>query len=127
MFKRIDHTEIVPSDFEKSLKFYTEILGFKIQRRWKVEAPPMTEIAFIELGGTMIELFSVKNPAPASKKEWQIGCRKFALEVEDMDKAVKYLKTKGVEIPREPVTMGILTVAAIKDPDGLTIELIHRG
>ena len=29
MFKRIDHVEIIPQDLEKTLKFYTEILGFK--------------------------------------------------------------------------------------------------
>lgn len=127
MFKRIDHVEIVPGDFEKSLNFYTEILGFKIQWRRKSERPPLEELVFIELGGTLMELFSVKGPAPVSTEEWQVGCRKFAIEVEDVDKAIEYLKTRGVEISREPVTVGTLKVAGIKDPDGLTIELIQRG
>ncbi len=127
MFKGIDHVELVPSDFEKSLNFYTGILGFKIQRQWKAERPPLEEIAFIELNGSVIELFSVKGPAPVSTEEWQIGCRKFAIGVDDVDKAIEYLKTRGVEISREPVTVGTLKVAGIKDPDGLTIELIQRG
>lgn len=127
MFKRIDHIELVPADFEKTLKFYTEILGFEIQTRRKVERPPLEELAFIKLGDIVIELFSVKAPAPVSTEQWQVGCRKIALEVEDVDKAIEYLKAKGVEISRQPVTVGALRVAGIKDTDGLTIELIQRG
>ncbi len=123
MFKRIDHVEIVPSNLERTLNFYTEILGFKIQWRRKSERPPLEELVFIELGGTLMELFSVKGPAPVSTEEWQVGCRKFAIGVDDVDKAVEYLKTKGVEISREPVTIETLKRAEIKDPDGLSIEL----
>ena len=121
MFKGIDHVEIVPVDFEKTLNFYIEVLGFKLQWRRKTERSPMEEIAFIELNGSLIELFSVKGPAPASTEVWQIGCRSFGLGVEDVDKAIEYLKTRGVEISREPTTVGTSKIAAIKDPDGLTV------
>ena len=129
MFKRIDHVEILPGDFERTLNFYIEILGFKIQMRLKLERPPLEEVVFIELGGTLIELFSVKEPAPVSIEPWQVSCRRIALEVEDMDKAIEYLKAKGVEISSGPVAVENLRVrvAAIKDPDGLPIELIQRG
>lgn len=126
MFKRIDHVEIVPSNLERTLNFYTEILGFKIQSRRKLERPPLQELVFIELGGTLIEMFSVKGPAPVSKEPWQVGCRKIALQVEDMDKALKYLKTKGVEIS-QPVNIGTSKSAEMKDPDGLPIQLVQRG
>ena len=126
MFKRIDHVEIVPSDLERTIDFYTQILGFKIQLRRKIETSVLEEIAFLELNDTVIELLSVKNPAPASTEQWQIGCRRIALEVEDMDRAVEYLRTKAVIISREPVAVGTLRVAEIKDPDGLSIELIQR-
>jgi glyoxylase I family protein len=129
MFKRIDHVEIIPSDFERTLNFYIAILGFKIQMRLKLERPPLEEIVFIELGGTSIELFSVKEPAPVSIEPWQVSYRRIALEVEDIDKAIEYLKAKGVEISSGPVAVENLSlrVAAIKDPDGLPIELIQRG
>ncbi len=126
MFKRIDHVEIVPVDFERTLNFYTEIFGFKIQSRLKPERPSLEEIVFIELGGTLIELFSVKEPAPASTEQWQVGCRKIALEVENLDKAIEYLKSKGIEISSSPVTIATLKRAEIKDPDGLSIELLQR-
>jgi len=123
MFKRIDHVEIVPSDLARTLNFYTEILGFKIQWRRKSERPPLEEIVFIELNNTVIELFSVKDPAPVSTEEWQVGYRRIALEVEDMERVVEYLETKGVEISRGQATSGPLRWAEIKDPDGLSIEL----
>jgi glyoxylase I family protein len=126
VFKRIDHVEIVPVDFERTLNFYTEIFGFKVQSRLKPEDPSIGEIAFIELGGTLIELFSVKEPTPASTERWQIGCRKIALEVDNLDKAIEYLKNKGVEISSSPVTVATLKRAEIKDPDGLSIELLQR-
>ncbi len=47
MFKRIDHVEIIPRDFEKSIKFYTEILGFKVKQRLSVTVPPLEEIAYL--------------------------------------------------------------------------------
>lgn len=127
MFKRIDHLEIVPGDFERTLNFYIEILGFKIQMRLKLERPPLEEVVFIELGGTLIELFSVNEPAPVSIEPWQVSYRRIALEVEDIDKAIEYLKAKGVEISSGPVARENFRVAAIKDPDGLPIELIQRG
>ncbi len=127
MFKRIDHVEIVPSNLERTLNFYTEILGFKIQWRRKAERPPLEELVFIELGDSLIELFSVKSPAAVSTEPWQVGCRKIALQVEDMDKTIEYLKSKGVEISSGPVAIGNLRRAEIKDPDGLTIELMQRG
>lgn len=123
MFKRIDHVEIVPRDLERTIDFYTNILGFKVKERTKVPRPPLEEIVFLTLQDSMIELLSVKDAAPASALPWQVGYLRFALEVEDMEKAVEYLKSKGVEISRGPVTLGHSKRAEIKDPSGLTIEL----
>jgi predicted enzyme related to lactoylglutathione lyase len=46
-----------------------------------------------------------------------------AIEVEDMDKAIEFLKSKGVEISRAPMALGKSKRAEIKDPSGFTIEL----
>jgi len=95
--------------------------------KWKVERPPLEEIAFIELNGSVIELLSVKAPAPVSTEQWQVSCQRIALEVEDVDRAVEYLKSKGVEISQEPLTAGTLRLAGVKDPNGLSIELLQKG
>ena len=123
MFKRIDHIEIISRDIEKTIGFYTGILGFKIKQRQKVEVAPLEEIIYIELNGSVIELMQVKNPVSVPQNPWQVGYRMIALEVEDMDKAVKYLLSRGVEITWGPVTLGKSKRAEIKDPDGLSIEL----
>jgi glyoxylase I family protein len=140
MFKKIDHIEIVPGNLDRTIKFYTEVLGFKVQSRRKVGTPPssapsspppqpspMEEVAFIEQNGILIEMFSIKNPAPMSKEPWQVGFRRIALEVEDMDKLVEHCKAHGVEVhvfpgPAGPVKMGELT-----DPDGMSIQLMQRS
>ncbi|MCE8425106.1 MAG: VOC family protein [Candidatus Methanoperedens sp.] len=123
MFKRIDHIEIIPRNIEKTISFYTGILGFKIKQRQKVEVPPLEEIVYIELNGSVIELMKVKNPALPPQNPWQAGLRMIAIEVEDMDMVVKYLTSKGVEITWGPIILGKSKRAEIKDPDGLSIEL----
>ena len=123
MFKRIDHMELIPGNVDVSANFYTRILNFKIKERIKVDRPPMKEVIFLELNDTTVELISVQNPSPKSADPWQIGYRMLALEVEDMDEAITYLKSKGVVISVEPINLGKSKRAEIKDPDGLIIEL----
>lgn len=123
MFKRIDHVEIVPADFEKTIAFYSEVLGFSIEDRQSVNNPPMKEIAFLRLGNTVIELISVTNPLPKLKEAWQVGYKRIALEVDDMERAVTYLKTKGIGITWGPVNLATSVRAEFEDPDGLSIEL----
>ncbi|HSB07326.1 MAG TPA: VOC family protein [Thermodesulfobacteriota bacterium] len=123
MFKRIDHVEIVPSHFEKTIEFYMHILNFKLKERRKVAMSPLEEIVYLELNGTVVELMSVQNAAPLSEEPWRVGYHMIALEVEDMDRAIGYLRSKGVEISWGPVTLGNSKRAEIKDPNGLSIEL----
>lgn len=127
MFKRIDHIEITTGNMEKTIAFYTDILGFKLKERNKVDRPPLLEIAYLTLNDTMLELLAVKDPVPASTSPWQVSYRMMALEVDDMDKTVAYLKGKGIEISRGPVPMGKSKRAEIKDPNGLSIELRQWG
>jgi catechol 2,3-dioxygenase-like lactoylglutathione lyase family enzyme len=123
IFKRVDHVEIVPRDPERTIDFYTNILNFQIKSRNAVKKPPMQEVIYLELGDTVIEIISVDNAAPKSEEPWQIGYRGIALEVENMAKAVEYLKGKSVELAVEPVDLGGSFRGEIRDPDGLIIEL----
>jgi glyoxylase I family protein len=123
MFKRIDHVEIIASDFEKSIGFYTEVLGFTMKQRLTVAAPPLEEIAYLGLGDTVLELMRVPEAACATTEPWSVGYRMMALEVEDMDRAVEYLAGKGVAITWGPVDLGNSKRAEIHDLDGFPIEL----
>lgn len=123
MFKRIDHVEIVPRDAESTIRFYTDILGFRMTRRIEVKMPPMKEVIYLQLGDTVIEVISVDDPEPKAEMPWQVGFRAIALEVEDMAKTVEYLKGRGISMSRDPVDLGNSLRGEILDPDGLILEL----
>jgi catechol 2,3-dioxygenase-like lactoylglutathione lyase family enzyme len=108
---------------EKTIDFYVNTIGSRIASRHEVKMPPMREVIFLELGDTVIEIISADNPGPKSDVPWEVGYRGIALEVEDMAKAVDYLKGKGVAIALEPVDLGDSFRGEIRDPDGLIIEL----
>lgn len=128
MFKRIDHVELVTDHPESTVRFYTEVLGFKIKARDRVPrsgAGVPIDLVYIELGGTTVELITYEGlkPAPAPSGI-HLGYNLIALEVEDMDKAVDYLRTKGVEVVWGPmVRPGQSARAEITDPNGYHIEL----
>jgi glyoxylase I family protein len=123
LFKRIDHVEIITGKLDATLDFYQNILGFKMKERIPMKMGPMQEILFLTLNDTMLEIISVKDPVPVSGTPFQVGYVGMALEVDDMDKTVEFLKKKGVSIFREPIKIGTSKRGEIKDPNGLTIEL----
>lgn len=122
MFKRIDHVEILPSDFERSMAFYRDVLEFGLVSQMPVQVGPLKEIAYLQLGDTVIELLHVENPVSMSTLV-TVGYRAIALEVESMDAATAYLRDHGVFVTWGPLDLGTSIRAEITDPDGLTIEL----
>ena len=123
LFRRIDHFEILPSDPEKTIDFYQNVFGFRLNLRVPVDRPPMKEVIYMELGDTVIEIISAENLSPASKDRWQVGYKALALEVDSMKEAVEYLSSKGVRMSRDPVDLGTSIRGELQDPDGLIIEL----
>jgi glyoxylase I family protein len=125
MFKRIDHIEIVTDQPERTVAFYTDILGFRVKMRDHIERPAgALDLVYLDLGGTVVELISYNgvtvDPAPATE---HLGYRMMALEVDDMDQTAAYLKEKGVEIVWGPVVRPTYARAEICDPNGYRIEL----
>ena len=123
MFKRIDHVEIVPSDYERSIAFYCDVLGFSVKQRVPLGTPLIREIAFLTLGDTMLELLDMGTPAAVAPDDPCNGYRMMALEVDDMGEALAYLATKGVQPSREPYPSAGGFRAEVRDPDGLRIEI----
>lgn len=122
MFTRIDHVEILPSDFDRSMAFYQNVLEFRLLSRMPVQAGPLKEIAYLQLGDTVIELLHMENPAPTSASV-TVGYHAIALEVESMEDATTYLRDRGIGVTWGPVDLGVSIRAEITDPDGLVIEL----
>jgi len=124
MFKRIDHIELVTADPERAARFYTEVLGFRV--RESVTVPGGLQLTYLDLGGTTVELMCYPetkvDPAPTAE---HLGYRMMALEVEDMQQALDYLKARGIEPVWGPITRPAYARAEIRDPDGNHIELRH--
>lgn len=127
MFKRIDHIEIVTDQLGRTIDFYTDVLGFKVKSRQRVDRSglgvPM-DIVYLDLNGTVVELMSYDGSSvdPAPEKE-HLGYRMMALEIDDMQKTVGYLDTKGVKIVWGPKVGPKGARAEICDPNGNHIEL----
>ena len=127
IFKRIDHVEIVTDQLDRTENFYTEVLGFAVKARDRIERSGLgvpIDLVYLDLGGTVVELISyegaVIDPAPQND---HLGYRMIALEVDDMQKAADYLRTKGVDIVWGPRVRETYSRAEICDPNGYHIEL----
>jgi glyoxylase I family protein len=127
MFKRIDHVEIVTYQLDRTVQFYTEVLGFGVKLRDRIEKSGLgvpIELVYLDLGGTVVELISYEgvalDPAPSNE---HLGYRMIALEVDDMQTATDYLKTKGVGVVWGPRVRATYARAEICDPNGFRIEL----
>ena len=121
MIKRIDHVELATGDLNRAIEFYTTIIGFTLHSRERISVD--FELAYLKLGDTMLELMQANRPTLQPTDEWRLGVKLFALEVDNMDKEISRLKSKGVEVSRPPISLGPSKRAEIKDPDGVSIEL----
>ncbi|RFS24007.1 VOC family protein [Chitinophaga silvatica] len=120
----VHHIAIICSDYERSKRFYTEVLGFTIVREvyraerdsWKLD------LALNDL--YIIELFSFPDPPPRASRPEACGLRHLAFSVKDIDAAILQLTKK--EIVTEPVRIDPHTgqkFTFFSDPDGLPLEL----
>ena len=129
MFKRIDHVEIVTDALERTVDFYTDLRGFTVKQRDRIEGSPLgkaLDLVYLDLGGTVVELIHYDGatvpPAPTTE---HLGYRMMALEVDDMQKAIDHLKARGVPITWGPKVRPTYARAEIHDPNGYAIELRH--
>ena len=127
MFKRIDHIELLTAAPERTIAFYTNVLGFRERSRARIPETPSgpLDLAYLELGGTTLEVMCYPQAAsiPSRAAEQRLGWQCLALEVSDMDGALRVLKEKGIEAAWGPVKRPDYARAEIRDPDGNPIEL----
>jgi len=127
---RMLHTMIRVKDLDKSLDFYTRLLGMKVMRRRDVPAGKYS-LAFVGYGeersSAVIEL--TYNWGKDEGYELGTGFGHLAIGVPDAYAVCEQLAKEGVKIPRPPgpVQHGTTVIAFIEDPDGYKIELIQTG
>ena len=96
---KVKYATIAVVNMEESIKFYTEVMGFKIDNQ--ITPYPGMKIIFLkDEGDAMIEL--VENTDEPEKK----GIFLVGMEVEDMDTTVKQLISKGAKFTRGPMEVG---------------------
>ena len=125
---RILHTMLRVVDLEKSLAFYTGVLGMRLLRRSDFPEGRFT-LAFIgysdEEHGAVIELthnWGVEKYEPGN------AYGHIAIEVVDAYAACESIRQRGGKVVREagPMKHGSTVIAFIEDPDGYRIELIQK-
>ncbi len=127
MFKRIDHIELLTAAPDRTIAFYIGLLGFRERDRLRILETPSgpLDLVYLDLGGTTVEVMCYPEATafPPRSAEQRLGWQCLALEVEDMDCALNFLKEKGVWPAWGPVKQQDYTRAEIRDPDGNPIEL----
>jgi glyoxylase I family protein len=124
---QIHHIAIICSDIEKSKKFYTEILGFKIQNEVFREARNSFKVDLSMNGSYLIELFSFPNPPKRTSKPEAVGLRHLAFEVDNIVESVSLLQSKQISV--EPIRIDEFTnkkFTFFSDPDLLPIEIYEK-
>jgi lactoylglutathione lyase len=127
---RMLHTMLRVFDLDKSLDFYSRLMGMKVLRKREVPDGKYT-LAFVGYGdesdSTVIEL--TYNWGQEKPYEIGSGFGHLAIGVPDVYGTCEKLGKEGVKITRAPgpVKFGTTVIAFIEDPDGYKIELIERG
>ena len=126
---RILHTMLRVGDMQRSIDFYTSVLGMKLLRRHDYAEGRFT-LAFLgyqdESDGAVLEL---THNYGIEKYDLGTGYGHVALEVDDAKAACDAVRAKGGVVTREagPVKGGTTVIAFIEDPDGYKIELIEHA
>ena len=124
---RILHAMLRVGDLERSLAFYTQVLGMRLLRRRDYPEGRFT-LAFVAYGdeaeAAVLELTHNWDTAA-----YQLGNAfgHIAVEVEDAARACEETRRRGGKVTREagPMKHGSTVIAFVEDPDGYKIEFIE--
>lgn len=132
MFNRVLQHSFVVSNLERSMAFYQDVLGFKLERQMELDVPGMrlmtgfpeierVRVALLWMGPHLLELMEYtpqRKQRPATRIE--LGSSHMAFPVENMEQACRELEAKGVKLVGGPRPRS----RYFEDPDGITMELI---
>lgn len=142
MIKEVRHIGISVTDMDDSLRFYKDLLGFKIEREMNENGIHIDNMLSLdnvkvktiklsigEENKTLIELLQFfSHPKDALKSDiTKIGTSHFALTVNDLDQLYSKLKNKGIKFIAPPQISpdGYAKVTFCLDPDNTLIELVE--
>ena len=123
---RMLHTMIRVGDLQRSIDFYTQVLGMKLLRQQEYPDGRFT-LAFVGYGeekdNTVIELTHNWDTEHYNLGD---GFGHLAIEVDDVYQATEQIRRQGGKIIRDagPMNAGTTIIAFVEDPDGYAIELL---
>lgn len=126
---RLLHTMIRVGDLDRSIAFYTGILGMKLLRRKDYPDGKFT-LAFVGYGDeTDTSVIELTHNWDTKSYDLGNGFGHLAVAVADAYKACEAVKAQGGKVTREagPMKHGTTVIAFVEDPDGYKIEFIQRS
>lgn len=125
---RMLHTMLRVGDLDRSIRFYTDILGMQLLRKSDNPGGKYT-LAFVGYGPEETHsVLELTYNYGVEKYDLGSAYGHIALAVEDAYKACDDIKRRGGKVVREagPVKHGTTIIAFVEDPDGYKVELIQR-
>ncbi len=125
------HTSIRTSNMNRSIEFYTCLLGLTLLSRREIPQNN-AEIAFLrdpQAKGATLELTFYRKQEKFSQADYEDRVfDHLAFEVEDMNQTIQEMRNAKVTITDEPFKLSATDslIAFVEDPDGVLIELIER-
>lgn len=123
----LHHIAIICSDYERSKKFYTEVLGFTIIQEIYRKERNSYKLDLALNGNYLIELFSFPNPPKRVSRPEACGLRHLAFAVENIEKEVAKLHNLGIEVEEIRIDgSNGKKFTFFSDPDNLPLELYQH-
>ena len=126
---RVLHTMIRVGDLQRSIRFYTEVLGMTLLRQQDYPDGQFT-LAFVGYGPeTEQAVIELTYNYDVERYDLGSGFGHIALAVDDAYAACEAIRQRGGKVAREagPMRHGSTVIAFVEDPDGYMIELIQKG
>jgi glyoxylase I family protein len=126
--KKIHHVAIICSDYQRSKKFYVDVLGLNILRETYRAERNSYKLDLLVADSSQIELFSFPNPPVRPSRPEAQGLRHLAFAVDDLDSSVEELTKLGIVL--ESIRLDQSTgkrFTFFSDPDGLPLELYEQS
>jgi len=126
---RILHTMLRVGDLQRSLDFYTKVLGMKLLRQKDYPDGRFT-LAFVGYGDeTEAAVLELTHNWDTQSYQLGNGYGHVAIEVDDAYKACEEVGKRGGKVtrPAGPMKHGTTVIAFVEDPDGYKIEFIERS
>ena len=124
----IHHVAIICSDYQRSRRFYVELLGCRVIAEHLRTERQSCKLDLALPDGAQLELFSFPDPPPRPTRPEARGLRHLAFAVEDVTAWKAHLESAGVEV--EEVRVDEYTrrrFVFFADPDGLPLELYEAS